>query len=411
MKIRCRVSAFPVTRNLTPVTEVLMRLIIIILDGCGIGEMPDAAEYGDAGSNTLVHVAEAVGGLSLPNLQKMGIGNLADIPGVPPNPDCTGGYGIMLEQSKGKDTTIGHWEIAGIITERPFPTYPHGFPKEVIEEFEKATGRGILGNVVASGTEIIKQLGEEHMRTGKPIVYTSADSVFQIAAHEDVIPVDELYDMSMKARKILTGEHMVARVIARPFIGEPGSFTRTDRRRDFSVEPPHPTVLDALKDAGYPVIGIGKIHDIYAGKGLTESSHIVNNLDGIAQTIDAIKTAERGLIFTNLVDFDMLWGHRNDPTGFAGGLKEFDDHLPDIQAAMRPDDLLIITADHGNDPTTPSTDHSREKVPLLVWRPSAERCVDLGERQTFADIAATIADLFGLPPWPVGRSFANKVKT
>ena len=385
------------------------RLVIIILDGVGIGAMPDAAEYGDEGSNTFVNTARALGGLDLPNLQLMGLGNLAPIPGISPRPDCTASYGVMLERSKGKDTTTGHWEMAGLITERPFPTYPHGFPKEIIRAFEKAIGRGILGNYPASGTEIIEQLGEEHIRTGKPIVYTSADSVFQIAAHEDVIPVEELYDMCLKARKLLSGEHNVGRVIARPFIGEPGKLIRTDRRRDFSVPPPQPTVLDALCQAGHSVIGIGKIGEVFANQGLTACSHITGNLDGIAQTIAAIKSAGRGLIFTNLVDFDTLYGHRNDPKGFAHSLREFDDHLPEILNAMRDDDLLLITADHGNDPTTPSTDHSREKVPLLVWGRSASKGVNLGTRDTFADIAATIAELFGLNPWPVGASFARYV--
>ena len=386
-----------------------MRVVIIVLDGAGIGAMPDAAEYGDEGSNTLVNTARALGGLDLPNLRTMGLGNLAPIPGIPPRPDCSASYGVMLERSKGKDTTTGHWEMAGLITDRPFPTYPRGFPKEIIAAFETAVGREILGNFPASGTEIIERLGREHIRTGKPIVYTSADSVFQIAAHEDVIPVEQLYEMCLKARAILTGENAVGRVIARPFIGEPGSFIRTDRRRDFSLPPPKPTVLDALREAGHQVIGIGKICDVFAGKGLTACAHITGNLDGIRQTIEAIRSAESGLIFTNLVDFDTLYGHRNDPKGFAHSLRETDDRLPEIQAAMRDDDLLIITADHGNDPTTPSTDHSREMVPLLVWGKSAAKGVNLGTRETFADIAATICDLFSLSPWPVGASFAPTV--
>jgi len=385
------------------------RGIIVVLDGAGVGAMPDAAEYGDEGSNTLVNTARALGGLSLPNLQLMGLGNLAPIPGVPPRSDCTASYGVMLEKSKGKDTITGHWEMAGLITERPFPVYPHGFPKDIIEAFEKAIGRGTLGNCPASGTEIIKQLGEEHTRTGKPIVYTSADSVFQVAAHEDVIPVGELYEMCLKARSILTGEHNVARVIARPFAGQPGSFRRTDCRRDFAIPPPEPTVLDALRDAGYEVVAVGKIGDVFSQQGISKSVHTEGNLDTIRRTVEAVETAGRGLIFSNLVDFDTLYGHRNDPKGFGYGLMEFDEHLPDIQEAMRDDDLLIITADHGVDPTTPSTDHSREKVPLLVWRRDRAECVNLGERETFADIAATIADLFGLDPWPVGRSFLLEV--
>jgi phosphopentomutase len=380
------------------------RLVIIVLDGAGIGAMPDAGKYGDEGSNTLVNTATAVGGLNLPSLQSLGLGNLAAIPGVPPISTCQSSFGVMLEASKGKDTITGHWEMAGIITEKPFPTYPHGFPPEVIDEFEKAIDRETLGNYPASGTEIIEQLGPEHIRTGKPIVYTSADSVFQVAAHEDVIPVPELYDMCLKARAMLIGDHNVARVIARPFIGTPGNFTRTYNRRDFSIKPPRPTILDALCDVGYSVVGIGKIGDIFSMQGITRSIHTEGNLDGIHATIQAVKDGKPGLIFSNLVDFDSKYGHRNDAEGFAFGLREFDEHLPEIQAAMRPNDLLIITADHGVDPTTPSTDHSREMVPLLVWGESLKSCTDLGIRRTFADVAATITDLFGLEPWPVGTA-------
>lgn len=385
-------------------------VIVIVLDGAGVGEMPDAAEYGDEGSNTIGNTARAVGGLSLPNLEALGLGNLADIPGVRPRQDCLAAFGVMLERSKGKDTTTGHWEMMGIITERPFPTYPQGFPPEVIEEFDRAIGRGTLGNYAASGTVIIDQLGEEHLRTGKPIVYTSADSVFQIAAHEETIPVEELYEMCRKARETLTGEHCVARVIARPFIGAPGTFRRTERRRDFSLPPPRPTVLDALKDAGHEVLGIGKIEDIFAGHGLTQAIHIANNAEGIDRTIEGVRSIERGLVFANLVDFDTIYGHRNDPRGFARGLEEFDKRLPEIQAAMEPGDLLIITADHGVDPTTPSTDHSREKVPLLVWKQGMRACIDLGERQTFADLAATVTDIFGLGFRTAGSSFAGALQ-
>ncbi len=387
------------------------RLIIIVLDGAGIGGAPDAAKYGDSGSNTIANTARVLGGLNLPNLQRMGLGNLADIQGVVPTTDCEGSYGVMLEKSAGKDTITGHWEMAGIITERPFPTYPHGFPPDVIEAFETAIGRGILGNCPASGTEIIAQLGAEHMRTGKPIVYTSADSVLQIAAHESVIPLEELYEMSLAARCIMTGAHNVARVIARPFIGEPGNFTRTYNRKDFSLKPPRPTVLDALLAARFSVTGIGKIGDIFAYQGIDESIHTEGNLDSIRRTVEAINTSAPGLIFANLVDFDSKYGHRNDPAGFGIGLREFDDHLPEIQSAMQDGDLMIITADHGVDPTTESTDHSRENVPLLVWGPSVARGVDLGPRTTFADIAATITELFGLSPWPVGTSFAHEVLT
>ena len=385
------------------------RLIIIVLDGAGIGGAPDAAEYGDEGSNTLVNTAKSLGGLDLPNLQRMGLGNLADIPGVPPLQTCTACYGVLQERSKGKDTTTGHWEMAGIILDKPFPTYPHGFPKEIIDQFEKATGRGILGNCPASGTGIIEELGEEHMQTGKLIVYTSADSVFQIAAHEDVIPVEELYEICRKAREIMTGEHKVARVIARPFIGEPGNFTRTYNRKDFSVDPPSATVLDALQDAGYNVIGIGKIGDIFNYQGISQAIHTEGNMDSINRTVDAIETSGPGLIFSNLVDFDSKYGHRNDPKGFGFGLKEFDIHVHEIKQAMKPGDLMLITADHGVDPTTPSTDHSREMVPLIVWGPDIAHCVNLGRRKTFADIAATTAELFGLTPWPVGTSFVKEI--
>ncbi|HEY3297756.1 MAG TPA: phosphopentomutase [Armatimonadota bacterium] len=388
-----------------------MRLIVVVLDGAGIGAMPDAADYGDVGSNTLANTAHALGGLDLPNLQSLGLGNLAAIDGVPPNAECTGSYGVMRELSKGKDTITGHWEMMGIVTERPFPTYPHGFPVEVIREFEDAIGRGTLANYPASGTEIIKDLGEEHMRTGKPIVYTSADSVFQVAAHESVIPVKQLYEMCEKARGILTGEHNVARVIARPFVGKPGEFTRTYNRRDFSIKPTRTTALDALIEAGYTVTGIGKIGDIFSLQGISRSIHTEGNIDSINQTVASLNASGSGIVFSNLVDFDSKYGHRNDPQGFGFGLKEFDTHLPDIQNAMRPGDLMIITADHGVDPTTPSTDHSREMVPLLVWGPAAVRCHDLGTRKSFADIAATITELFGLDPWPVGTSFANETKS
>lgn len=399
----------PINHKPSTISHCKMRLIIIVLDGAGIGEMPDAAEYGDEGSNTLVNTAKALGGLDLPNLQQMGLGNLASIPGVPPKKNCTASYGTMLEKSKGKDTITGHWEMAGLITERPFPVYPHGFPKEVIEKFEKAIGRETLANYAASGTEILNKLGEEHVRTGKPIIYTSADSVFQIAAHEDVIPVKKLYKMCKKARKILTGDHNVARVIARPFIGEPGSFRRTEWRRDFSIRPPGPTVFSSLCAADLNVVGIGKIGDIFAHFAITEDIHTSGNLEAIAHTIEELIIGDPGLIFVNLCDFDTLYGHRNDPKGFGFGLREFDEHLPEIQEAMRPDDLLIITADHGVDPTTPGTDHSREKVPLLVWGHKAVGGINLGERETFADLAATITDLFDLPPWPIGKSFASEV--
>ncbi|MFA6665920.1 MAG: phosphopentomutase [Armatimonadota bacterium] len=386
-----------------------MRLIIIVLDGVGTGAMPDAAEYGDEGSNTLANTAHALQGIDLPNLEGMGLGNLMQVQGISPSACPSACYGIMKEQSKGKDTITGHWEMTGIITNRPFPTYPNGFPPEIIDRFQKAIGRKIMGNRPASGTQIIEDLGAEHMRTGRPIVYTSADSVFQLAAHESVIPVPELYKMCETAREILSGPYNVARVIARPFVGEPGHFVRTYNRKDYSVKPPGPTVLDDLCNNGYKVTGIGKIGDIFAGQGISESIHTEGNVDGICRTIEAIEASEPGIIFSNLVDFDSKYGHRNDPEGFAHGLREFDSYLPDILHALLREDLLIITADHGNDPTTPSTDHSREMVPLLVWGPGARQGVNLGVRDTFADIAATAAEVFNLDARPAGRSFAGEV--
>lgn len=386
------------------------RAALVVLDGVGIGELPDAPEYGDAGSNTLRNTALAVGGLQLPNLQKLGLGNIGDIPGVPPASAPTACYGRMAERSAGKDTTTGHWELAGLHLDKPFPVYPHGFPDEIIHQFERAVGRAVLGNKPASGTVIIEELGAEHMRTGRPIVYTSADSVFQIAAHEDVIPVEELYEMCATARHILTGEHAVGRVIARPFVGEPGRFRRTARRRDFSVAPPRPTVLDSLVEADIPVFSVGKIEDIFAGRGITRGQYTRNN----TETIDGVVTLleqEPGpcLIFANCIDFDMLWGHRNDPRGMADGLEQFDARVPDMLGALRADDLIMFVADHGIDPTTPSTDHSREYVPLLVYGPTLGRGVALGTRDTFADVAATLAEMFGVARPELGTSFLTDV--
>ena len=384
---------------------MLKKVILIILDACGIGELPDAHLYEDEGSNTIVNTAKAVGGLKLPNLEKLGLGNIEPIPGVNPQRDASGNYGKMAELSLGKDSTSGHWEIMGLVLEKPFPVYLDGFPPEIIESFEKAIGSKILGNKPASGTEIIKELGEEHVRTHHPIVYTSADSVFQIAAHEEIIPVNKLYQMCMIARKILTHEHGVARVIARPFMGEPGSFKRTERRKDFSLPPPEETVLDILKKNGIPVIGMGKIEDLFAGRGLTESIHTKNNSDGMDKLIGAMKKFEKGLLFINLVDFDMLWGHRNNPQAFASGLEYFDQRFPDILNLLGSDDLLIITADHGCDPTTPSTDHSREYVPLLVYGKSIKKGVNLGERKSFSDVGNTIAEIFKVSGTKNGESF------
>ena len=389
---------------------MLKKVILIILDACGIGELPDAHLYGDEGSNTIVNTAKAVGGLKLPNLEKLGLGNIEPIPGVNPQRDASGNYGKMAELSLGKDSTSGHWEIMGLVLEKSFPVYPDGFPPEIIESFEKAIGSKILGNKPASGTEIIKELGEEHVRTHRPIVYTSADSVFQIAAHEEIIPVNKLYQMCMIARKILTHEHGVARVIARPFMGEPGSFKRTERRKDFSLPPPEETVLDILKKNSIPVIGMGKIEDLFAGRGLTESIHTKNNSDGMDKLIGAMKKFEKGLLFINLVDFDMLWGHRNNPQAFASGLEYFDRRFPEILNLLGSDDLLIITADHGCDPTTPSTDHSREYVPLLVYGKSIKKGVNLGERKSFSDVGNTIAEIFKVEGPEHGESFLKEIK-
>ena len=381
------------------------RVVLIVLDSVGVGSSPDADEYGDGGSNTLGHVARAAGGLKLPNLGSLGLGNIIPVLGVPPAISPLAAWGRLQPASVGKDTTTGHWELAGIILKAPFPLYPEGFPLEIIRAVEAAMGRKILGNVVASGTEIIARLGAKHMDTGWPIVYTSADSVFQIAAHEDVIPLAELYDLCLKARGILQGEHGVARVIARPFTGKVGSFVRTGNRRDFSLKPPRRTILDCLSTAEKEVIGIGKIENIFAGRGITLGIRTGNNKEGMAQTLTAMGEARSGLIFVNLVDFDMHYGHRNDPLGYAGALEEFDRWLPQLLGVMTDTDLLIITADHGCDPTTAGTDHSREYVPLLVWNRKIPSGICLGERQTFADVAATIAALFGID-WPgPGTSF------
>jgi phosphopentomutase len=385
----------------------IKRVVLIVLDSVGCGDAPDVADYGDAGANTLGNIARAVGGLHLPNMERLGLGNLTDIEGVLPTLGAHGTYGRLTEVSAGKDTTTGHWELAGVVLDRPFPTYPKGFPSDLIERFEAQIGRETLGNYPASGTEIIEQLGEDHMHTGKPIVYTSADSVFQIAAHEEVISIDELYQMCEIARRLLTGEHAVGRVIARPFIGRGGSFKRTERRRDFSLEPVGDTILDVLKTAGLDVMGVGKIEDIFAYRGLTMSNHTGNNMAGVDAIIDFLLMSRRGLIFANLVDFDSLYGHRNDPQGYAAALEEFDRRIPDIMRHMRERDILVITADHGNDPTTPGTDHTRERVPILAFGHCIKRNCNLGTRDRFADVAATIADLFAVAWKGAGSSFAQ----
>lgn len=382
---------------------------MIVLDSCGVGEAPDAALYGDVGASTLPHTAEACGGLHLPTLGRLGLGRIAPITGVPPDPAPAGGFGKMAEVSPGKDSTTGHWEMMGIRLERPFPTYPRGFPPEIIEPFEARIGRRVLGNRPASGTAIIAELGEEHLRTGFPIVYTSADSVFQIAAHEERIPVEELYRYCRTAREILVGPHAVDRVIARPFVGRPGAFVRTDRRRDFSLPPPEPTVLDHLQAAGQPVVGIGKIADLFDGRGISEDIHTHDDRDGLDQTLRAIRSARRGLIFTNLVDLDSRYGHRNDSRGYGTDLEMIDVRLGPLVAALGGGDLLVITADHGNDPTDTSTDHTREYVPLLVAGPRIRGGVDLGVRRTFADVGATVAEALGAAPPRLGQSFLAQV--
>lgn len=388
---------------------MIKKVILITLDGLGIGELPDADEFGDTGSNTLKNMATALEGLNLPNLERMGLGLLGDFPGIKKIKKPIASYGIMAEASKAKDTSTGHWEMMGIIIERPFPLYPNGFPPEVIDAFEKAIGKKILGNKVASGTEIIKELGEEHIRTGRPIVYTSADSVFQIAAHEDIIPVEELYRICEIARVILKEPHNVGRVIARPFIGTQWNFKRTPRRKDYSLPPPRETVLDRLKEKGISVIGIGKIEDIFVQKGITESIHTENNDNGIDKTLGAMVRIDKGLILTNLVDFDMLYGHRNDPEGFAKALIDFDKSLPRFFKKMTVSDILIITADHGCDPTTPSTDHSREYVPLLVYGKMVKAGINLDIRKTFADLGATLSEIFDLKKPQAGESFLKAI--
>ncbi len=385
------------------------RFIVIVLDSVGIGELPDAAAFGDVGSHTLGNIARVVGGLKLPQLEAMGLANIAILEGVLPQANPTAAYGKMAEVSAGKDTTTGHWELMGIQLKQPFPVYPNGFPPEVMDRFAAEIGRGWLGNYPQSGTVILDELGAEHMRTGKPIVYTSADSVFQIAAHEEIIPIEELYRICRIARHILRGEHEVSRVIARPFIGTPGKFERTANRHDFSVSPPEPTVLDSLQQAGLMVYAVGKIKDIFNGQGITDSVYTQHNMDGVDKTIAAMRERrQRGLIFTNLVDFDAKFGHRNNPAGYAQALVEFDQRLPEIRAAMTDEDVLVITADHGNDPTTPSTDHAREYVPILLSGASV-RPVNIGVRATFADLAATIAETLEVQLPPQGASFKSLI--
>ena len=385
------------------------RVILIVLDSAGIGALPDAAEFGDEGSNTFGNIYKVRGSLNLPNMYRLGLGNIEGS-GLPTASAPEGIYGRLAEKTKAKDTTSGHWEMAGLAMDVPFRTYPNGFPKRIMDAFEKKIGRGTLGNCVASGTKIIQELGGEHVRTGFPIVYTSADSVFQIAAHQDVIPLGELYWMCETAREMLVGDDLVGRVIARPFIGSDGSYVRTPFRRDFAVEPMKDTILDGLTKQGLETIGIGKIEDIFCHRGLTESNHTTNNADGTEATLQLIRDGKGDFIFTNLVDTDMLYGHRNDVEGYALALEAFDNRLPELTDAMKEGDILMVTADHGCDPTTPSTDHSREYIPLIATGAHLKRGVDLGTRSTFADIGATIYEYLTGGTWREGTSFLNLIE-
>jgi phosphopentomutase len=386
---------------------VTRRAAIIVLDGVGCGEAPDAAAYGDEGSNTLGNLARAVGGMQLPHLERAGLGNIAPLAGVPGLACPDGAWGLMVPRSAGKDSTTGHWEIAGVQLSTPFPTYPQGFPSDVVAEFERRTDRPVIGNVVGSGTAVIDAFGPEHQRTGAWILYTSADSVFQVAAHEGTISLDDLYRGCRVAREMLVAPNEVSRVIARPFVGEPGAYSRTKNRRDFSVAPPSETLLDALERAGIPRAGVGKVDDLFAGRGI-ESAHTATNREGLAAIAEWLATASSGLLFANLVDFDQAFGHRNDPAGFYGALRQFDEALPTLRSLLREDDLLFITADHGNDPTTTSTDHARECVPLLVLGDRVTP-TSLGRRETFSDLGASVAEWFGIDFRGRGTSFLSQL--
>ncbi|MCR4417669.1 MAG: phosphopentomutase [Ignavibacteria bacterium] len=387
----------------------MKKAVVIVLDGVGIGNAPDAKFYNDEGSNTLGNIAKALNGIELPNLEKLGLGKIVKLNSI--EREVIGCFGKMKEVSRGKDSTTGHWELGGLISEKQFPVYPNGFPDEIIEKFIRLNNlKGILGNKAASGTEIIKELGEEHIKTGYPIVYTSADSVFQIAAHEDVIPVERLYEICKVTREqVMIGEHAVGRIIARPFIGANGNFTRTYRRKDFALEPNGDVIFDVLKRNNIKTIGIGKINDLYAYRNIDVQIKTKNNLDGILQTIDAIKSETNSYIMTNLVDFDMLYGHRNDVQGFYNALLEFDNYLPEIMNSLNEEDLLFITADHGNDPTFPGTDHTRELVPILVYGKKIKQNVNLGLRETFADLAKTICHFYGFENNLNGKSFLTEI--
>ncbi|KZL94237.1 phosphopentomutase [Clostridium magnum] len=385
------------------------RIILIVLDSVGIGELPDAKDYGDVGSDTLGNISRAVGGIRLPNMENIGLGNITGIKNIVDVEQPTGAFGKCAELSIGKDTVTGHWEIAGSVLRKPLNTYPNGFPEDIIKEFENKIGRKIIGNKVASGTEIIKELGEEHIKTGYPIVYTSADSVFQIAAHEEIIPLEKLYKMCSIAREMFIGEKAIGRIIARPFIGKVGEFTRTPNRKDFALDPFDKTMLDYMKEKGLDVIAVGKIEDIYNKRGITEAVHIKNNMDGVDKTLEFMKKDNRGIIFTNLVEFDMLYGHRNDVQGYAQALMDFDNRMPEIISFMRDEDILILTADHGCDPTTVSTDHSREYIPVLIYGKRIKSGINIGIRKSYSDIGKTILHLLNVENDLYGESFANKI--
>jgi phosphopentomutase len=385
----------------------MRRAAIIVLDGLGIGPARDTAEYGDAGSDTLGNVARRVGGLDLPHLAELGLGRCASLAGVTATAAPRAAFGVCEPVSPGKDSTTGHWELCGLVLPVPFPTYPAGFPTELIAEFSRLTGRGVLGNKATSGTVILDEFGAEHRRTGAWIVYTSADSVFQVAAHESTVPLEELYAACAAAREMLQGEHGVSRVIARPFTGEPGAWTRTPRRKDFSLPPPGPTLLDRLAEHHVPRLGVGKVDDLFAGRAIS-SIHTATNTEAYNLIASALMSMHRGLLLANVIEFDQSWGHRNDVAGFHAGLLALDRALPQLLAPVRQEDLVIFTADHGNDPTTPSTDHSREVVPLLVVGPRV-RPVPLGRRSTFADVGQTVADFLGVPPLSAGTSFLSEV--
>ena len=387
-----------------------MRVFLIVLDGVGIGELPDAGHYGDKGANTLLHVAEFAGRLHVPVMESLGLGSLLPLPGGGVRASPRGARARLAEKSAGKDSTTGHWEMMGLVLDEAFPTYPDGFPRELLERWSERVERGWIGNVAASGTEILTRLGERHQETGYFIVYTSADSVFQIAAHETTVPIDQLYDACRVAREMLQGEHAVGRVIARPFEGTPGDYRRTNRRRDFSLSPHAPTVLDAMVGMGRRVVTVGKVDDLFAGRGVSDAIHTKDNAEGEAVLLDLMKRPGEGLVFANLVDFDTHYGHRNDPAGFARALEQFDTVLGELVGRLRGDEMIWVTADHGNDPTTPGTDHTREYTPLLIAGPGVRAGADLGTRSSFADLGATIADVFSVTMPRAGRSFLSELR-